>query len=115
VEQVFSDGTGWQLRTPKGVFALPISAEEVEELRWGDRDNTLVGRSRLGQGAPNQFYAYEINRPVGSLEIPLKTLDQPDGSRLDVVDVQLRQQVPFPFGTSTETTIGIVSRPNLLS
>ena len=61
VEQVFSDGTRWQLRTPKGVFALPISAKEVEELRWGDRDNTLVGRSRLGQGAPNQFYAYDTH------------------------------------------------------
>ncbi len=101
VEEVFSDGARWYLRTPQGVYPLPIAAQEVAELRWGDRDNTLVGRSYFGPGQPNQFFAYEIARPAGSSAVPLAT--QPDGSQ--AVEVRLLKQVGFPFGLDLGTTI----------
>ena len=101
VEELFSDGTRWNLRTPQGVFPLPILRSQVVELKWGDADNTLVGRSHFGRRLSNQFFAWEIARPPGSLEVPLLT--EPDGSRM--VDVRLRQQVSFPFGMDLGTTI----------
>ncbi len=103
VEEVFSDGTRWQLRTPQGVFPLPIPAggDNVVELRWGDRDNTLVGRTDLGPGRPNLLLAYQIKRPAGSVTVPL--LMQPDGSR--VVDVQETSRKSFPVGLYLGTTI----------
>jgi hypothetical protein len=101
VEEVFSDGTRWHLRTPLGVFPLPISGREIVELRWGDRDNTLVGRTLFGRGEPNQFFAYEIARPAGSSDVPLLT--GPDGSQQ--VNVTVLKQVPFPYGIDLGTTV----------
>lgn len=101
VEEVFSDGEHWHLRTPQGVFSLPISGQEIEELRWGDRDNTLIGRTPFGPEEPNQVVAYEIARPAGSTDIPLRA--RPDGGR--EVDVTVTKQVAFPFGLDLGTTI----------
>lgn len=103
VEEVFSDGTRWQLRTPQGVFPLPIPAgrDNIVELRWGDADNTLVGRTDIGPDRPNLMLAYKVNRPAGSVTMPLVT--QPDGSR--VVDVQETSRKSFPVGLYLGTTI----------
>jgi hypothetical protein len=67
VEELFSDGTRWHLRTLEGVFPLPILAsgaptpdDQIEELRWGDVDNTLIGRTRFGVGAPNLFRKFGL-------------------------------------------------------
>src|SRR5262245_12286484 len=69
VEEVFFDGTQWQLRTPTGIFALGLGAD-VQELKWGDRDNTLLAQTFLsGQG--RRLQAYRINRPENSSRIPL--------------------------------------------
>ena len=88
VEEVFAGEIRWQLRTPDGVFPLPIPRPEIEELRWGDVDNTLVGRTRVGRDAPNLFKAYRINRAVGSAAVPLRDADA-DGLRLvDAVETQ---------------------------
>jgi len=103
VEEVFSDGMRWQLRTPQGVFPLPIPAgrDNIVELRWGDADNTLVGRTDIGPDRPNLMLAYKVNRPPGSVTMPLLT--QPDGSR--VVDVQETSRKSFPVGLYLGTTI----------
>jgi len=103
VEEVFSDGTRWQLRTPQGIFPLPILAEEIVQLRWGDRDNTLVGRTKFGPERPNQFVAYEINRPVGSTQVPL--VAGSDGSQH--VDVTILKRVTFPFDVDLGTTVDL--------
>ncbi|MGH7208952.1 MAG: hypothetical protein ACREIL_06185, partial [Nitrospiraceae bacterium] len=103
VEEVFNDGVQWHLRTPQGVFPLPISADDVRELRWGDRDNTLVGRSRTGRARPNKFFVYEIARPVGSTEVPL--VSSPDGS--PVVDLTVLKQVVFPLVLDLQTTVNL--------
>ncbi|MBI4522525.1 MAG: hypothetical protein HY695_01795 [Deltaproteobacteria bacterium] len=100
VEQLVKGFTKWSLRTPKGIFTLPISTQDVSELRWGDNDNTMIGRSSMTSSSP-QFYAYKINRPLGSLDVPL--INQPDGT--PVVDVSLLKQVGFPIGMYLGTVI----------
>lgn len=94
VEEVFSDGIRWRLRTPQGVFPLPIPPSAVANLRWGAKDNMLVGHSYFFPGMTEaSFYVYEINRPVGSSDVPIVDIDgRPH------VDARLVKQVPFPFG-----------------
>jgi hypothetical protein len=101
VEQLFSDEQRWYLRTPQGVFQLPISAGVVQRLRWGEADNMLVGRSRFGPTQPNKFVVYQIARPLGSTDIPLVT--GPDG--LQQVDVRVVREISFPFGVDAGTTV----------
>ena len=104
VEEIFSDGTRWYLRTPDGVVALPILAADIEDLRWGDVDNTLVGRSKLGldPDARNLFRAYRINRPAGSITVPTTT--DANGARL--VDAAQTVEATLP----AELAIGTVVR-----
>jgi hypothetical protein len=93
VEHVFPDwDTGrWTLRTPTGSFPLPISTDDIVDLRWGDADNMLVGRTAFGRlfGEPNEVVAYEIRRAPGSTAVPLLA---------GVVHVEERQRRRFPFG-----------------
>ncbi|MGH7207864.1 MAG: hypothetical protein ACREIL_00620 [Nitrospiraceae bacterium] len=103
VEEVFNDGVQWHLRTPQGIFPLPISGQEIERLRWGDRDNTLIGRTDFGANDPNQLVVYEIARPVGSTEVPL--VSSPDGSQ--VVDLKVLKQVVFPVELDLQTTVNL--------
>ena len=102
VEQIFSDGTRWYLRTPDGVVALPILATDIEDLRWGDVDNTLVGRSKLGldPDARNLFRAYRINRPVGSITVPTTT----DAGGMLLVDAVQTMEATLP----AELAIGTI-------
>ena len=95
VEHVFPDwSTGvWMLRSPTGVFPLPIPTDDIVDLRWGDADNWLVGRTAFGRlfGEPNELVAYEIMRPSGSTTVPLSA---------GAVHVAERQRRRFPFGLS---------------
>src|SRR5207247_3475622 len=61
VEEVFLDSgdtpARWKLRTPKGIFLLkppegdrPLASTDFEEVRWGDGEHQLVGRSAFGPG-----------------------------------------------------------------
>src|SRR5712691_4602035 len=100
VEEVFSDGTRWKLRTPKGVFLLQLTVDEFEEVRWGDGDNILVARTPLGQGRPNRVVAYEVQRQPGTVE--LMTVDMPDGPEAQVMR---KTEAVFPFGMSLGTTV----------
>jgi len=106
VEEVLSDGVRWKLRTPKGVFLLPLMAAEFEEVRWGDGDNILVARTPSGPPDPdqpkrfNRVVAYELQRQAGSVE-PV-TVDTPDG--LEVL-LTKKEEAVFPFGMSLGTTV----------
>ena len=95
VEQIFSDSTRWYIRNSSGVFPLPLLKSELDDLQWGDKDNTIVGRSRIGPGQPNLFYSYGINRLVGATHIPLTANKE--------VDIQRIQQYSFPMGVSIGT------------
>ena len=100
VEHVFPDFDSgfWMLRSPAGVFPLPISIEDIVTLRWGDADNTLVGRTAFGRlfGEPNQIASFEILRPEGATEVPLQN---------GVVQLVERVRVSVPFGLALGTTV----------
>jgi len=97
VEQIFTDFTRWYIRNSQGVFPLPLLKSNVDDLQWGDSDNALVGRSRIGPGQANLFFSYRINRLLGETHLPLTA----DGN----VAIQLVQQFSFPMGIQTGTTI----------
>lgn len=94
LEELFSDGTRWNLRTPKGIFPLPILRIDIVDLRWGDADNTLVGRTAFGTGQPNKLRAYQLNRLPGSVDVPLRAAT---GGGQEV-DVQQTAEATFPIG-----------------
>jgi len=101
VEEVFSDGTRWKLRTPKGVFLLQgLTAAEFEEVRWGDGDSLLVARTPFGPGQPNRVAGYEVERQAGSVE-PV-TVDAPGGLE---VPLTKKDEAAFPLGMSLDTTV----------
>lgn len=106
VEEVFSDGTRWRLRTPKGVFLLQgLTTAEFEEIRWGDGDNLLVARTPFGLPDPNRpnlnrVVAYEVQRVSGSVE--LKTVTTPDGPEVQIREINA---VDFPSGMPLGTAV----------
>jgi hypothetical protein len=114
VEHVFPDFDRglWMLRSPAGVFPLPISVSDIVTLRWGDADNTLVGRTAFGRllGEPNQIASFEILRPEGATDVPLQ-----DG----VVRLVERARLAVPFGlalgTRVELTHGIQFEQKLVT
>ena len=95
VEQIFSDSTRWYIRNSSGAFPLPLLKSALDDLQWGDGDNTIVGRSRIGPGQPNLFYSYRINRLIGATHIPLTGNNE--------VDIQSLQQYSFPMGVNLGT------------
>jgi hypothetical protein len=108
VEQIFTDFTRWYIRSPQGAYPLPLVTADVEDLQWGDNDNTLVGRSKIGPGQPNKFYSYRINRLLGSTHLPIVTIqdpfpDQPAATQM--VDLQQMQEFSFPMGVSVGTDV----------
>lgn len=106
VEEVFSDGTHWKLRTPKGVFLLQgLTAAEFEEVRWGDGDNLLVARTPFGRPDPNQpnlnrVAVYEVQRVPGSVEV--ETVTTPDGPEVQIREINA---VDFPSGMPLGTAV----------
>ena len=68
VEEVFADGARWRLRTPTGLFDLPLSTDLYEDVKWGDADNVLVARTRLGLDPPGFVATFEIARRPESVE-----------------------------------------------
>jgi hypothetical protein len=101
VEEVFSDGARWKLRTPRGVFLLRgLTVAEFEEVRWGDGDSVLAARTPFGPGQPNRVAAYEVERQAGSVE-PV-TVDTPDGPEAPLTK---REEAVFPFGMPLDTTV----------
>ncbi|MFZ1058399.1 MAG: hypothetical protein WAP47_04300 [Candidatus Rokuibacteriota bacterium] len=101
VEEVFSDGTRWRLRTPRGVFVLQgLTAAEFEEVRWGDGDSLLVARTPFGPGQPNRVAAYEVPRQSNSVD--LVAVGPPD--ELEVV-LTKKNEAAFPFGMPLGTTV----------
>ncbi len=102
VEQVFADGGIWRVRTPRGVFTLPLSTDEFEEVKWGDGDDIIVARTPFGDsdgGAtiPNRFVSYRVARRPGSAEFTVT-----GSAPLEIT--RLRETV-FPLGMPVGTTV----------
>ena len=67
VEEVFAQGDRWRLRTPRGVFDLPLATATYDEVKWGDGDHVLVARTALDADLPF-VDTFEIVRRQGSIE-----------------------------------------------
>jgi hypothetical protein len=67
VEEVFAQGDRWRLRTPRGVFDLPLATATYDEVKWGDGDHVLVARTPLNADVPF-VDTFEIVRREGSIE-----------------------------------------------
>jgi hypothetical protein len=100
VEEVFATGGRWKVRTPRGVFLLPLMTGEFEQVQWGDAESLIVARTRFGTGQANRVVAYEIERQQDSAE--LVAASTPEGPAL-----QLRQisAAVFPFGVPLGTRV----------
>ncbi|HZD39894.1 MAG TPA: hypothetical protein VE131_04180, partial [Terriglobales bacterium] len=108
VEQIFTDFTRWYIRSPQGSYPLPLLAADVEDLQWGDNDNTLVGRSKIGPGQPNKVYTYRINRLLGSTHLPIVAIGEPfpdQPAATQTVDLLQTQEFSFPMGVSVGTNV----------
>jgi hypothetical protein len=68
VEHVFADGPRWRLRTPTGVFDLPLSTDVYDDVKWGDADNVLVARTALRPDSPGVAATFEVVRRPESVE-----------------------------------------------
>jgi hypothetical protein len=115
VEEVFLDFASdpsptWKLRTPKGLFPLndadrgsPLTWHDFDDVRWGDGDDQLVGRTRFGAGRPNRVTAYTIPRLAGAVEVV--TANTPDGPAVNLV--RLADWVLPPGGIALGTTLSL--------
>jgi len=99
VEEVFLDGDRWKLRTPRGVFPLPLTGSEFEAVTWGDAPDLLVGRTPFGPDRPNRVVAWELARHPGTVE--------PATDAGGLVQLRQKSEAPLPFGMSLGTTLGV--------
>ncbi len=91
VEHVFADGERWKIRTPTGVFTLPLTTAEYQEVKWGGGTDVLVARTAFGPGTPNRFASFAVGRRAGSIEL----VTDPTSGMVIVGDLAT---VEFPFG-----------------
>jgi hypothetical protein len=108
VEQLFSDGTEWKLRTPKGIFGFepPLPASAYEVVKWGDARDLFVARTRFEPGAPNRIDVYAIRRQGNSTDVD--TVGTGPQRR---VPTTLVRSLPWPTGgIATGTTVRLSHR-----
>jgi hypothetical protein len=109
VEAIVPEGDRRLLRAVAGTFELPGGAAGLEMVQWSDLDNQFVGLTGeplvTGRPAPDEVKLFRIERPAGSVEVPLRA-----GSDPAVVDATLVATVPFPYGLELPTGVDYVQR-----
>jgi hypothetical protein len=103
VEEIFADGDRWKIRTPRGVFALPLAVTEWEQVKWGDAPNLLVSRTRFAPDALNRVAAWELSRAEGTAD--------PFTDAAGVVRLTPRNEATLPWGMSVGTLRFRQTRP----
>ena len=96
VEHVFADGERWKIRTPAGVFPLPLTTVEYPEVKWGGGTDVLAARTAFGPGMPNRFASFAVVRRAGAMEL---ATDPTSG----MVIVGELASSEFPFGAALTT------------
>jgi hypothetical protein len=100
-EGIVPDGDQWWLRTADGVFPLGAAVDGLQQVQWGDHDNTFVGflGSTDGRSIPSEILAWRIARPPGSTDVPVAA----DGG----VTLETLKAVRFPFDLDLDTTVNV--------
>jgi hypothetical protein len=108
-EAIVPQGDGRLLRAAGGTFALPPATSGLELVQWSDVDNHFVGLTGAplvtGRPAPDTVKLFRIERPVGSIAVPLVAEVDPP-----VVDSTLVRAVPFPYGLELPTAVDYLQR-----
>ena len=107
VEAIVSVDDRRLLRAVAGTFDLPPAAAGLALMQWSDVDNHFVGITGAplvtGQPAPDEIKLFRIERPIGSVEVPLAT-----GADPPTVDATLVRTVAFPYGLTLPTRVEYV-------
>jgi hypothetical protein len=69
VEEIFAGVTHWQMRTPRGVFTLPLARAEYQQVKWADGPNTIVARTPVVGEAPGRVVAFEVSRAANGVDV----------------------------------------------
>lgn len=98
VEEVFTDGTRWMVRTAAGTFPLPLPAGEFEQVRWVDDPDMLIARTPFGPGRPSRMVVYRLRRdPTGRLPFLLG-----EGGAIQALAPEVHE---FPFDLPSGTAV----------
>jgi hypothetical protein len=96
VEHVVADGNQWKIRTPTGVFPLPLTTVDYEEVKWGGGTDVLAARTGFGPGMPNRFASFAVLRREGSIELATDPIS-------GLVILGELAAAEFPFGVPLTT------------
>jgi hypothetical protein len=108
-EALVPQGDRLLLRAVPGAFELPSSTDGLRLIQWSDVDNHFVGLATsplpTGHPAPEEIRLFRLERPAGSVAVPLVP-----GSDPPLVDASLVRSVPFPYGLTLPTTVDYTRR-----
>ena len=69
VEEIFAGATHWQVRTPRGVFTLPLTRAEYRQVKWADTPDTIVARTPVSGEASGRVVAFEVDRAANGVDL----------------------------------------------
>jgi hypothetical protein len=108
-EAIVSGPDGAVLRAVAGTFRFPPPATDLRLVQWSDLDNHFVGVTGAllptGEPAPDELRLFRVERPVGSVVVPLVA-----GSDPPVVASTLAKAVAFPYGLTLPTVVDYSQR-----
>jgi hypothetical protein len=108
-EAIVPQGERRLLRAVAGTFALPAEADGLAMIQWSDVDNHFVGVATTplstGHPAPDELKLFRLERPAGSVAVPLVAEAEPP-----IVAATLVKTVPFPYGLALPMTVDYTRR-----
>lgn len=90
VEEIFKGNERWQVRTPVGLFTLPLFADEYQQVKWGDHPNMIVAHTPLLGGANGRIETHDVSREADGLGLVVS-------GTTGLVELSLRDTVTLPF------------------
>jgi hypothetical protein len=108
-EAIVPDASATLLRAVTGTFRLPPDAAALQPVQWSDVDNHFVGMTGeplvTGRPGPDEIRLFQLERPVGSVDVPLIA-----GADPPIVAATLVKTVPFPYGLALPTVVDYTER-----
>lgn len=92
VEEIFKGPDRWQIRTPIGLFPLPLDVSEYENVKWGDQPDVILAHTPLLDGAGGRVETYVVSREADGLGLVVSgATGLVEISRRDTVSLPLAQ------------------------